>query len=307
MSYLNEHFYLFCKKLDLPEEAVTVFEDTVKAIEANSEYLEKFNKIYKDYMFPKAHDVGERLDELTALANEMGISEYTLHFVFFMICSEVLLERYKEENISEAIYWESMMDMKYKFNECLDCKGVYGSFVASWFDGFFRMMRYSMGRFQFEYSDFDREDYTTESGITIKKGEEVLGFHIPWSGVSLTDDVRIDSYKKAYEFFKEEHCRPDGLMIFKCGSWLLYKGHYDFLPEKSNVLRFMDDFIILESNEKEEFNDAWRLYGGAGYKKPEEWPEDNSLYRAFKQRVLSGGKTGSGFGIVIFDGEKVVK
>ena len=69
----------------------------------------------------------------------------------------------------------------------------------------------------------------------------------------------------------------------------------------------LDDFIILESEEKEEFTDAWRLYGGAGYKKPEEWPEDNSLYRAFKQRVLSGGKTGSGFGIVIFDGEKVVK
>ncbi|MBO5897114.1 MAG: hypothetical protein J6Q83_07435 [Clostridia bacterium] len=79
MSYLNEHFYLFCKKLDIPAEAVTVFEDTVKAFEGNAEYLEKFNKIYNEYMFPKAHDIGPRLEELTALANEMGISEYTLH------------------------------------------------------------------------------------------------------------------------------------------------------------------------------------------------------------------------------------
>lgn len=306
MSYINEHFREFENKLDLPTEARVAFENVIGIIEGNEEFLKEFDAIKNEYMYPEADDVHKALDALTALAEKMEIHEYTLHFVFFMVCSEILLERYKEAGISESIYWDSMMDLRYKFNECLDCKGVYGSFVASWFDGFFCMNRFALGRFQYEYSEFDRPDYTTESGIVIKEGESAIGFHIPWSGVSMTDEQRISSYKRAYEFFKDK-VRPDGILVLKCGSWLLYKGHYDFLPETSNVLKFMDDFIILESNEKDEFNDAWRLYGGAGYKAPEEWPETNSLYRAFKQRVLSGGKTGSGFGIVLFDGEKVVK
>ncbi len=306
MSYINAHLKEFEKRLDLPQEAVETFENTLKLIEDNKAFYEKFEDIKNTYMYPEADDVHKALARLTELSEEMGVHEYTVHFVFFMVCSEILLERYKEKGISVDIYWESMMDMRYKFLECLDCKGIYGTFVASWFDGFFSMNRFGLGRFQYEYSEFDRDDYTTESGIEIKEDESAIGFHIPWSGVSMTDEQRIASYKRAYEFFKDK-VRDDGILLLKCGSWLLYEGHREFLPETSNVLRFMDDFIILESEEKPEFNDAWRLYGGAGYKAPEEWPETNSLYRAFKKRVLSGGKTGSGFGIVLFDGEKVVK
>ena len=37
------------------------------------------------------------------------------------------------------------------------------------------------------------------------------------------------------------------------------------------------------------------------------WPEDTSMRRAFKNHVLSGGKTGHGHGIIVFDGEKIVR
>ena len=100
-------------------------------------------------MFPKAHDIGPRLEELTALANEMGISEYTLHYVFFMICSEVLLERYREEGISEDIYWNTIVDLRCKAYECKENYGIWGTFVEGWFDRFYRMERFGLGRFQF--------------------------------------------------------------------------------------------------------------------------------------------------------------
>ena len=70
----------------------------------------------------------------------------------------------------------------------------------------------------------------------IKNPDKTLGFHIPSSGIPLTDEVRLDSYKKAYEFFKD-YRREDGLMIFECGSWLLWDGYKEFLPAKSNILK----------------------------------------------------------------------
>ena len=79
------------------------------------------------------------------------------------------------------------------------------------------------------------------------------------------------------------------------------------LPEKSNILKFMSDFEIIESEEKDKFDDAWRVFDKYGYKSPKKWPENTSLRRAFKQRVLSGGKTGHGFGVIVFDGEKIVR
>lgn len=50
-------------------------------------------------------------------------------------------------------------------------------------------------------------------------------------------------------------------MAFVCGSWLLYEGHREFLPENSNILRFMDDFDIIRSADKEKFGDGWRVFG----------------------------------------------
>ena len=118
--------------------------------------------------------------------------------------------------------------------------------------------------------------------------------------------MRLDSLKKAYEFFTDFR-RDDGLMIFECGSWLIYEGYKDFLPEKSNILKFIDDFEIVSSESCDKFNDAWRIFDKYGYKSPKHWPEDTSLRRAFKHHILNGGKTGHGHGIIVFDGEKAVR
>ena len=37
-------------------------------------------------------------------------------------------------------------------------------------------------------------DFTTSCGHEIKSGDKYVNFHIPSSGVSLTDEIRFDSY-----------------------------------------------------------------------------------------------------------------
>ncbi len=306
MVILNEHFKEVEKILGLPEEAVEVFEKTAKKIDDVKSLNEKFEAIFNEYLFPEAHDFGACFDKLKPLSIIYGIKEYTLDFVFLLRATEVMHDLYKERGLSDELFNNTIMDLKYKYDECVKCKEVHGTFVASWNTGFFALTRFCLGRYQFDMSTYGGEDFTSSAGIKIKKGDKILGFHIPSSGVPLTDEVRLDSFKKAYEFFTD-YRREDGLMIFECGSWLIFEEYKNFLPENSNTIKFINDFEIISSEPKDKFDDAWRIFDKYGFKSPKKWPEDTSMRRAFKNHVLSGGKTGHGHGIIVFDGEKIVR
>ena len=306
MVILNEHFKEIEKILGLPAEAVEVFEKTAAKIDKVKSLNKKFEAIFNEFLFPEAHDFGKCFDKLKPLSIIYGIKEYTLYFVFLVRAAEVMHDRYKERGLSEELFNNTIMDLKYKYDECVKCKEVHGTFVPWWNTGFYALTRFCFGRYQFDMSTYGGEDFTSSAGITIKKGDKTLGFHIPSSGVPLTDEVRLNSFKEAYKFF-EDFRREDGLMIFECGSWLIYEEYKNFLPENSNTIKFINDFEIVSSEASDKFNDAWRIFDKYGYKSPKKWPEDTSMRRAFKNHVLSGGKTGHGHGIIVFDGEKIVR
>ena len=307
MKHLNDHILKFMEKCAFPAEAV----EECKRIETRLDNEEDFGKIMDAmcycYMFPKADDMGFYLDKIeNEVAPLYKENHYTLHLIFLMNCTEELLKRYKEKGISEEIYWDTVCDIRYKLIECMECEHCVGTFVAGWFEGFFEMNRFALGRFQFEYSRFDNEGgYTSSCGHHINNGDFAVGFHIPSSGVPLTEEVRLDSYKRAYEFFKD---RFEGKnCVFVCGSWLLFPPHREFLPSHLNILKFMDDFEIIRSSEREGFGDDWRVFGHYTEYPLEQWPEDTSLRKAYKNWLLGGNKTGSGYGVIVFDGEKILK
>lgn len=306
MVILNEHFKEVEKRLGFPQEAVELFEKAATKIDTCKSLNKKFEAIFNEFLFPKAHDFGKLFDKVKPLSIIYGIKEYTLDMVFLIRAAEVMHDLYKERGLSEELFWHTIKDLKYKYDECVKCKGVHGTFVPWWNTGFYSLERFALGRYQFDMTTYGGEDFTSSAGITIKKGDKTLGFHIPSSGIPLTDDVRLDSFKQAYQFFPEFR-REDGLMIFECGSWLIYEGYKDFLPENSNILKFIGDFEIVSSEARDKFNDAWRIFNKSGYKSPKKWDEDTSMQRAFKKHVLSGGKTGHGHGIIVFDGEKIVR
>lgn len=306
MKVLTEHFKEVEKRLGFPDDAVKLFEKIALRIENSQFFSSKFQEARALVLNDPDGRLEKALKKLNKMADLYHINKYSLHMVLLLSLTEDVLARYREKGIAEDIYWESVNDIKYKFKECVECKGCYGTFVARWNSGFIALNRFALGRFQFEYSTWNSDDYTTSSGITVKRGDKTVGFHIPSSGVPLTDEVRLDSYKKAYEFFKDQR-RDDGLLIFECGSWLIYEQYKTFLPETSNTVKFINDFEIVSSEGCDKFHDAWRIFAKWGYKDPKKWPEDTSMRRAFKKYVLDGNKTGHGHGIIVFDGEKIVK
>lgn len=306
MVYYSEHFKELEKKCNFPSEAVEALDSVAQRLDSEKNFGAEFEKIRKRYMFPKAHNLGKRIDELEVVAEKFGVEPYTLDLVFIVVCAELLHKRYKRAGLSDELFWAGCDDFRCKLLECMACKSVAGTFVASWNDGFFQMNRFALGRFQFEYGTFDNEDFKTSSGYTVKKGDKCINFHIPSSGIPLTDEVRLDSYKKAYKFFKNQRTK-EGYLILRCGSWLLFPKHDEFLPKESNILKFAHDFEIFDWREKDDFGDAWRVFNQYAELPVEQYPEDTKLRRAFKKWLLDGNKTGYGSGVIVFDGEKIVR
>lgn len=304
MKHLSEFYLLIEEKCRFPKEACDELNAVAKRLDEEPDFAAEFDRARRLFMFPKAHSIGRYLDMIKNTAEKYGVHEYTLDLVFLMSCSELLLRRFRAKGISDEIFWESMNDLRYKLLECMECEHVVGTFVAGWFQGFYEVDRFALGRFQFEERDFPR-DFTTSAGFKIKKGDVCVNFHIPSSGVPLSDEVRFDAYKKAYDFFKR--CRKDNNIYFICSSWLLYPRHREFLPETLNIRRFMDDFEIFDSAEHESFGDDWRVFGHYTELPLEEWPEDTTLRKAYKQWLTSGNPTGHGCGVIVFDGEKILR
>lgn len=305
MLHNNDYIQHFMSRLNFPARAVSCFTDIENMLDSDSEFGDAHDSVVNRFMYPNAHNINERLAECTELARSRGINIYSMHMVFLINCTPILKQRYAETGVSEEIFWASMDDFRCKLLECMNCEGVPGSFVASWYDGFFMMNRFALGRFQYEHSTYGGEDFTTACGITIKNGDRLIGFHIPSSGVSLTKEVRMDSYKRAYEFYKDEF--NGGPVIFGCGSWLLYPRHKEFLPKDSNILGFASDFEIIRSSEREDFGNGWRIFGKDSDLPFDKLPRDTSLKRAYADWLMQGNPAGDGYGVIVFDGEKILR
>ena len=308
MNRFNSFLEDFCSYYEYPREATEAFASLFARFDAEEHFGSTFEDLRGRYLSYHA-GIYDLLEPLHQLADEMGVPKETMDFVFLLSLTEDLLEKYRFIGMPDEIYYETMADLKYKLNECLINRHVPGTFVTWWFDGYFRLTRFAFGRFQYEthrvriYRKDGPRYYVMPSGKVIHEGDLFLNFHIPSSGEPLTDAVRYDSYKKAWEHLKGVF--PDGEVLFGCHTWLLYPKMQEFLPEHMNLLKFQKDFCLVDSEEDPTFHDAWRLYGPDCDKKPEDLPRDTTLRRAVADWLMDGKLMGTALGFFFFDGEKI--
>ena len=158
--HYSEFYKKLVEKIEIPENAKDEFTSLVKRLDEDLQFGREVDKLVMRFMFPKAHDIRRFLEKLTVLAKKYSTDENTLHFVFLLLSAETLYKRYIKQKISEDVFYDTIKDLKYKLIECIDCKGYNGTFVPHWFEGFYRLERFALGRFQYEYTDTDREIIT---------------------------------------------------------------------------------------------------------------------------------------------------
>ncbi len=289
-----------CKKLDFPANATTCFIGVEKRLLRNETLAQAIEEQVDRFSDTDTYSLGNCLDVITDLAKANGENVFTLHFIYLLHCLPKAHAKYMARGISEDLWIQGLYDLKWKLLECMTCKNVPGTFVAGWYEGMLRVGRFTLGRFQYEpFGTWGHDDVTLPCGYTVTRDHKVLHMHIPSSGVSLTDEVRNASYAMAADYFKDYF--EGGPVIITTHSWLIYPPHKEFLPADSKILKFMDDFFVTEQEDRGGFPDDWRVFGAYADLPVDEWPEDTSLRRAYKQRLLDGKCGGSGRGLIVMD------
>lgn len=286
---IKENAKQLMQKLDFPSDDQDELLAILDKFLITSEFLSIVNRYdCNDFDFPKI------LDDVKTLAEKKDICPYTAHMLLFICLSPKLYKKYIEKGIDDKIFYDTMRDLRYKLEECRLLHGKCGTVAATWYQRFFEMRLFALGRLQFEINHTWFE--CDIDGIHIPKGKKVLSVHIPRTNTRLEHGLVLDSYRQAREFYKNEF--KDNI-IFICNSWLLYPWIRTVLKDGSNLARFYDDFTIVQSGEYQNYNEIWRLFDCLYDGNPDNLPSDTSLRRAYIQRIKSQQPIGHGTGIIV--------
>ena len=245
-----------------------------------------------------AHDADHLIDYKEEVLNRSkqisdltGIHPYTTDLLVFVCLMKRLKERYVENGIDLQVYRDSVLDLKWKIEECKMVKGVCGSFVASWFPGICKLERFALGRLHFEIItagfDYDKNGFHIEKDKT-----QLINVHIPRTGTPMDKESCDNAYAMAREFFKEQLGEKP---IFHCNSWLLFPENKQILPSHTNTYRFLSEYEIVEWSYTVG-QDLWRLFD-TDEKHPDRLPTNGSLRRCYVEHLKKGGRVGRGRGI----------
>jgi len=221
--------------LDKIEFTPEMKEDYYKYKSLLGDKLDPYVKQYMDGVL----QYKELVEELKVFETE-EIHKYTVHLIFILECTDILEKRYNEAGIPHEIFIQTMKDITCKVIECMDVKGVFGTFVLLWYDLFFRMKVFALGRLQYELL-IHKGDEITLKNYVIKDGDFMLNCHIPGTG-PLRHSECLESYRMAYEFFKGKY-KGDILPIY-CSSWLLYPPYEKTFEVSANITNFAKDFEL---------------------------------------------------------------
>ena len=301
MQTVRNNIQALMPRLNFPAEAQATLIDAFDRIAADKTAAAWFQSLIAQYERTEHCDYNQMLAHVGALGKALGIHEHTTHMLLFLALGEKLRLRYTERGYDEAIYWNSMMDLTYKLEECRLVHGTVGSFVAPWFGGFFDLTRFALCRLQFEIITTSKDH--TVGGKLLPAGSKAINIHIPRTGTRLDHEQVLESYRLAADWFAAEF--PDQPAVFTCSSWLLYPWNIEALSPASNLAAFYRDFEIVSSRDYENYNETWRLFDCLYTGDPAALPRDSSFRRAYADRIASGKPTGSGKGFFLWNNGQI--
>lgn len=285
----------FMQWCEYPPEAVDSLMQDYERLHRHAHAARVFHSLVDLFDRDLLFNYTAALEMLTDAAEAAGVPWQAVHLLFCLCLSRHTKEMYDARGIGEDVFRMSMLDMRWKLMECRKRFGIWGAIAGRWFERFFRLTRFALGRLQFE-PDFARHDVTL-GGHTLQKGDVVINMHIPSCG-PLTREACLDSFRQAAAFFRELF--PGRPVAFMCSSWLLYPEHEVILPESSNIRGFMDFFHMVETR-TDNGGDLWRIFYVDDYSDLNALPQETSLQRAYVKMLQEGKPSGSGVGYFLWE------
>lgn len=296
MKTIKENIKNLMERIEFPAEAQQELLRAFDTIAADPVAAVWWKRLVAQYEETVNCDYVKILADAKALGEALDIHEYTSHMLLSLAFGKKLLERYREKGVDESIYYASMCDLRYKLEECRLIHGKVGTFVASWFPGWFKMTRFALGRLQFEMTTL-KDSYEVD-GIILPEGAKAIDIHIPRTGTKMDHDAVLEAYRMAVEMFGAQF--GDGPVVFTCWSWMLDPWHETVLSPNSNMVAFLRDFKIVQQNSYPNYSGVWRIFDCPFTGDIDALPYDTSLRRAYVDKMRSGEPTGWGRGLFIW-------
>ncbi|MBQ7671256.1 MAG: DUF5596 domain-containing protein [Clostridia bacterium] len=282
----------FMRRIEFHDDAVTALLYIYDRIAENEESFALLSGHIEQYRKTGALEFGMVINDAVLSARAMKGPEYGCKMVFFLCTAMYSYPVYEAKGLTEKVWLDSMEDFRFKLNECYKMYGEWGTFV-NWFGRFYSAELLAFNRLEFELEQAPR-DFKNEE-FDIKAGQKVINVHIPSNErIPFSKEECDKSYDLAADYFSR-FFGEDEPIIFMCGSWLLFDGMKEFMPEDSNILRFASEYTVAERYESIE--DLWRIfYRENSESEPENLPETTSMMRGYKALLLEGGMPGTALG-----------
>ena len=284
------------ERLTFPTEAREVLLSSFDRIAENATATAWWRRLMARYENTEMCEYGEMIEDVRALADTLSLCRHTLEMLLFLSFGKSLRARYAERGIDESIYYNSLMDLRYKLEECHLVHGTVGSFVSFWFPGFFDLTRFSLGRLQFEMTTLKKT--FTVGGEVLPQGTKAINIHIPRTGTRLCHHEVLTSYRMAAETFADKF--GDEPIVFTCHSWMLDPWHAEVLPPDSNMVQFLRDFSVVETGHYDSYSETWRFFDCAVGDNLDTLPTDTTLRRVYVEKMRRGEPTSWGRGVFIW-------
>lgn len=238
------------------------------------------------------------LDALEAdvrLAGETdGVSEYEARLVFYLALLPYSEPYYRDAGLGETVWYDSLLDFKWKMLECLDMYGEYGIF-SPWMGKWFTAERAAFGRLEFDLTSA-KTDYRSREA-EIRAGDTVVAVHIPSrSRYPFSAETCRESYRQAYEYYSKRLGTP---LFFSCCSWMTWSKNAELLGKGSRIREFAADYDVTADYDGS--GHLWRIFGKVDTSDIASLPEDTGLRRIYKAYMLENGSIGCGQGYFCYE------
>lgn len=246
------------------------------------EFDEKFNYFTIEKIIVKLQDRSTRDEGILELKNILGEDTDGSKILACMLhCAAVSYKKYKQLGITDEIFADTMRCFTRFIHEHFESYGYY-AFDRDWWTA--RQISHQLFRIgELEYE------------LGIEEGEKAVILHIP-SDADLSPEKCDNSLSEAKNLIDMKF--PDYAKCqWTCRSWLLSPALNGLLAEDSNILRFQKRFRILSWNKDEDEFLEW-VYKRKDYSLAK-LPENTTLQRNMKKYLLSGGKVGDAYGILM--------
>ena len=135
------------EKLCFPTEASEYLDECLEKILKTDSAMHYMGLAMDSFFLPGSEEYTEHLQKVSDLS---GVHRYSVDMVFILLCARPLRYIYQNKGLGEELFIDTMMDAKYKLMECKAVHDIWGTFVLTWFKGFFTLDRFKLGRLQYD-------------------------------------------------------------------------------------------------------------------------------------------------------------